>query len=103
MRRNARILITIFIIVAICGTVLGVNNLEIGNFQRGGDTLLGLTLGLDLQGGSHLVYKADLEDSITGEDIEVSDDQMRALVRTIERRIKLLRKIQVPHSVVPSM
>ena len=87
MRRNARILITIFIIVAICGTILGVQNLEIGNFQRGGNTLLGLTLGLDLQGGSHLVYKADLEDSITGEDIEVSDDQMRALVRTIERRI----------------
>ena len=87
MRRNARILITIFIIIAICGTILGVQNLEIGNFQRGGNTLLGLTLGLDLQGGSHLVYKADLEDSITGEDIEVSDDQMRALVRTIERRI----------------
>ena len=87
MRRNARILITIFIIVAICGTVLGIQNLEIGNFQRGGNTILGLTLGLDLQGGSHLVYKADLEDPVTGEDIEVSEDQMRALVRTIERRI----------------
>jgi len=74
-------------IVAVCGTVLGIQNLEIGNFQRGGNTLLGLTLGLDLQGGSHLVYKADLEDPITGEDMEVSEDQMRALVRTIERRI----------------
>ena len=87
MRRNARILITIFMIVAICGTVLGIQNLEIGNFQRGGNTLLGLTLGLDLQGGSHLVYKADLKDPITGEDMEVSEDQMRSLVRTIERRI----------------
>ena len=75
MRRNARILITIFIIVAICGTVLGIQNLEIGNFQRGGNTILGLTLGLDLQGGSHLVYKADLEDPVTGEEVMMNDPQ----------------------------
>ena len=56
-------------------------------FERGGDTILGLSLGLDLQGGSHLVYQASLSDSETGEQIAVSDEQMESLVKTIERRI----------------
>ena len=56
-------------------------------FERGGDTLLGLSLGLDLQGGSHLVYQAALLDPETNQPISVSDEQMESLVKTIERRI----------------
>ena len=58
MRRNARILIIIAIITAICGTILGVQKINLNNFERGSDNILGLSLGLDLQGGSHLIYQA---------------------------------------------
>ena len=87
MRRNARVLIVIALIVAVCGTILGIQKIEFSQFERGGDTPLGLSLGLDLQGGSHLVYQAALRDQQTGEPIEVSEDQMLSLVKTIERRI----------------
>ena len=74
-------------IILVCAATLGIKEIEYNQFVRGGDTPLGLSLGLDLQGGSHLVYEAALRDSETGELIEVTDDQMQSLVRTIERRI----------------
>ena len=85
MRRNARILITIAIITAICGTILGVQKVSLNNLERGSDDLLGLTLGLDLQGGSHLIYQAiNPETEMPG---GVTEDQMKSLSRTIERRV----------------
>ena len=93
MRRYARILIFIVVLVVLSGLAVGFKTIMIGNFQRGGeDTLLGLTLGLDLQGGSHLVYQANLfsepnDESMTGERIPPNADQMDALKRTIERRL----------------
>ena len=85
MRRNARILITIVIITAICGTILGVQKVNLNNFERGSDDLLGLTLGLDLQGGSHLIYQAiNPETGVPG---GITEDQMKSLSRTIERRV----------------
>ena len=74
-------------IILVCAATLGIKEIEYNQFVRGGDTPLGLSLGLDLQGGSHLVYEAALRDSETGELMEVTDDQMQSLVRTIERRI----------------
>ena len=85
MRRNARILITIVIITVICGTILGVQKVSLNNFERGSDDLLGLTLGLDLQGGSHLIYQAINPE--TGMPGGVTEDQMKSLSRTIERRV----------------
>jgi len=85
LRRNARILITIAIITAICGTILGVQKVSLNNLERGSDDLLGLTLGLDLQGGSHLIYQAiNPETEMPG---GVTEDQMKSLSRTIERRV----------------
>ena len=85
MRRNARILITIAIITAICGTVLGVEKINLNNFERGSENILGLSLGLDLQGGSHLIYQAlDPESNLPG---GITSDQMESLSKTIERRI----------------
>tara|TARA_Y100000590_G_scaffold464218_1_gene633131 strand:+ start:21 stop:1826 length:1806 start_codon:yes stop_codon:yes gene_type:complete len=85
LRRNARILILIAIITAVCGTVLSVEKINLNNFERGSENILGLSLGLDLQGGSHLIYQAlDPETNIPG---EITSDQMEALSRTIERRI----------------
>ena len=87
MRRNARALITIALLIAICAAIVGFQNINIRDFNRGGDTPLGLSLGLDLQGGSHLVYETNLTDPTSGEKQEVSREQMQSLSHTIERRI----------------
>ena len=85
MRRNARILTIIAIITVICGTTLGVQKINLNNFERGSDNILGLSLGLDLQGGSHLIYQAFNPE--TGSSEGITSDQMESLSKTIERRI----------------
>ena len=85
MRRYARTLIFIAILVALAGVFLGIKRIDLGGLERGEDTVLGLSLGLDLQGGSHLVYQA--VDSDTGEPISPGQDEMEALKRSIERRV----------------
>ena len=87
MRRYASTLIFIVILAVAAGLGLGFQTISIGNFERGGDTLLGLTLGLDLQGGSHLVYQTALTDPNTGEPLQPTKAQMDALLGTIERRV----------------
>ena len=87
MGRYGRTVILIGVIVVLAGLILGIQTISIGDFQRGADTPLGLSLGLDLQGGGHLVYQANLTDPDTGESLEVSPDQMESLKRTIERRV----------------
>jgi len=52
-------------------------------FERGEDSPLGLRLGLDLEGGSHLVYKTKMP-----ENSEMpSDEQMEGILNIIERRV----------------
>jgi len=91
VRRYASTLIFIVILAVVAGLGLGFQTISVGNFQRGGDTLLGLSLGLDLQGGSHLVYQVDQDklpvNPITGETIQPDADQMDALLSIIERRV----------------
>ena len=87
MGRYGRTVAMIGVIVILAGLILGFQTISIGGFQRGADTPLGLSLGLDLQGGGHLVYQAALTDPDTGAALEVSEDQMTALKRTIERRV----------------
>ncbi len=88
MRRYARILIFIVVLVVLSGLAVGIKTITIGNFVRGDEeTLLGLTLGLDLQGGSHLVYQSRKIDD-DGEPIPApSADQMDSLKKIIERRL----------------
>jgi protein-export membrane protein SecD len=86
VRRYARTLAFVLILVVAAGLALGFQEISIRGFERGGDTLLGLTLGLDLQGGSHLIYRADQRDA-DGELITPTADEMQSLLRTIERRV----------------
>jgi preprotein translocase subunit SecD len=86
VRRFARTLAFVLILVVAAGLALGFQEISIRGFERGGDTLLGLTLGLDLQGGSHLIYKADQKDA-DGEPITPTAEEMQSLLRTIERRV----------------
>ena len=87
MRRQARTLIVIAVLMLISGLALGIQEIKIGDFKRGGDTILGLSLGLELQGGSHLVYRA--LDPVTLEPYEPVQgaEEMEALKRSIERRV----------------
>ena len=88
MGRYGRTVIIIAVVVIAAGLILGFQTFSVGNFQRGSDnTLLGLSLGLDLQGGSHLVYQTNLVDPNTGARVEVTQDQMEALKLNIERRV----------------
>ncbi len=85
MRRNARSLILVALIVAIAALSLAFKTIDIGNFERGSQgTPLGLSLGLDLQGGSHLVYQAQFEEGVSDAD---KASQMEGLRRIIERRV----------------
>ena len=87
MRRYASTLIFIVVLATLAGLALGFQTVKVGDFERGGDSLLGLTLGLDLQGGSHLVYQTALTDPNTGEPLQPTKEQMDALLGTIERRV----------------
>jgi preprotein translocase subunit SecD len=86
MRRYFRSLIIIFILIAIAATSLFVQHIQFNffgtNFNRGGDTPLGLSLGLDLQGGSHLVYQASKDITVSFEEI-VSLNQVKDAISQI--------------------
>ena len=87
MRRYAKSLTVIAVLVLLAGLGLGFQTINFCDFERGGDTPLGLKLGLDLQGGSHLEYQAVSEDPVTGEPVPPSATQMESLRRTIEDRV----------------
>ena len=87
VRRNARALISILLLVVGAGLLLGFQTINLGGFQRGSDTFLGLSLGLDLQGGSHLVYRAEPIAEDGGEPQPPNADDMESLKRIIERRV----------------
>ena len=87
MRRNARALIFVVVLVVAAGLFLGFQTVRIGPFERGGPTFLGLSLGLDLQGGSHLVYRAEPIAEEGGEPQSPDADDMESLKRIIERRV----------------
>ena len=79
LRRNRLKLAIIFILVGLAASTLAFRSISFP-FDRGSeDTVLGLRLGLDLQGGTHLVYRAD--------DPNVSREQMEGVSSVIERRV----------------
>ncbi len=73
MARQIRSLIFIAVLIAIAAVTIAIPKIKIGGFERGqDDVFLGLTLGLDLQGGTHLVYRGVPEEgqAITKQDLE---------------------------------
>ena len=61
---------------------LAFSEVNIFGFVRGGDSPLGLTLGLELEGGTHLVYKAMPDDGR-----EPTKDDMEGLRNIIDKRV----------------
>jgi len=85
LRRFYKRIALIFTLLIIAISSLTFTEFKIGQFERGGNGVLGLELGLDLQGGSHLVYQAI--DSETGEPVTPRQEQMDSLKQSIERRV----------------
>lgn len=87
MRRELRKLLFLGALFAVAVAAIAIPQVDFsvfGNrFQRGNvDTFLGLTLGLDLQGGTHLVYRGVNEDGSAP-----SSDDMDGVRRIIESRV----------------
>ena len=76
----------IFIAVIVGGSFasLAIRDIKIGSFERGSDDVLGLSLGLDLAGGIHLVYEPK------DKDFEPTQGQMDGLIANITRRVDRL-------------
>ena len=72
----------LFSIIVLSFNTLSFNFLGI-DFDRGdSDTIFGLTLGLDLKGGTHLVYEA-----IPNKNREISNEDMEGARKILERRV----------------
>ncbi len=79
--KRYRVHVTVIAVLIVLSVLaLSVRTFAIGNWERGqDDTPLGLKLGLDLQGGTHLVYRAT--------DPHVTTAQMEGVSSVIERRV----------------
>ena len=77
--RTLRAFIVIMVILGLSLASILVTDINILNFSRGGGGPLGLTLGLDLQGGSYLVFEAA--------DPDATEEDMKVAANTIERRV----------------
>ena len=86
MRRYWKSSLFSFLMILIAIFVVVNQKFSLGGNEIGSDAVLGLKLGLDLQGGSHLVYQSDLKNE-NGESIPPDKNQMEALIKTIERRV----------------
>ena len=86
MRRYWKSSLFSFVMILIAAFVVVNQKFSIGSTEIRSDAVLGLKLGLDLQGGSHLVYQSDLKNEL-GESIPPTKTQMDALIKTIERRV----------------
>ena len=75
-------LLLVAILVVLSVVVLTVSEFNILGFSRGGDSVLGLTLGLDLEGGTHLVYRVVPEDGR-----EPTQDDMEGVRNIIDKRV----------------
>jgi protein-export membrane protein SecD len=76
-------LVLVAILVVISVVVLAISEVSVLGFTRGGDSPLGLSFGLDLEGGTHLVYKVVSEDGQG----EPTKDDMEGLRNIIDRRV----------------
>ncbi len=73
----------VVLIAALSAYLIAAKTFHVGNWDRGDtDTFLGLRLGLDLKGGTHLVYQAQPE-----EGRELTDEDIDGVIDSIERRV----------------
>ena len=75
--------IFVFLIASLAIYLVAAKTFHVGNWDRGApDSFLGLRLGLDLKGGTHLVYQAQ-----PPEGRQLKDEDIAGIIDSIERRI----------------
>ena len=85
-RRGIRVFVIIAVLVALSIATLSFKEIHLSlvgaHLDAAGSGPLGITLGLDLQGGSHLVYQADLPDEVrvTFQDVVEEADLLTLLL-----------------------
>ena len=83
MLRNFKGIIFVIILLVFGLIALLIPQIKIGSFERGeSGSLLGLRLGLDLQGGTHLVYKF-----LKNDDQPITNDDIEGVKRIVEKRV----------------
>ena len=75
-------LILVAILVVTSVVVLAISEVSVLGLNRGSDSALGLTLGLDLEGGTHLVYSVIPEDGR-----EPTREDMEGVRNIIDKRV----------------
>jgi len=81
--RNFKGIFFVIVLVILGLVTLLIPQINIGSFSRGeSDSLLGLKLGLDLQGGTHLVYKF-----ISEEDQPITPEDIEGVKKIVEKRV----------------
>jgi len=81
--RNFKGIIFVIILLVLGLIALLIPQIKIGSFERGeSGSLLGLRLGLDLQGGTHLVYKF-----LKNDDQPITNDDIEGVKRIVEKRV----------------
>ena len=75
-------LILVAVLVVVSVFALAIAEISVLGFSRGGDSALGLTLGLDLEGGTHLVYEIVPEDGR-----EPTFEDMEGVRNIIDKRV----------------
>ena len=84
--RGFRVLAIIAVIIGLSIATLSFKEIHISflgaDLDRTGSGPLGLTLGLDLQGGSHLVYQANIPVEVTFQD-SIDESQLLGLVKEL--------------------
>ena len=94
-RRGFRVFVIIAIIVALSVATLGFRDIHIAGLDRANQGPLGLKLGLDLQGGSHLVYQADLPDEVSVTFLEaLEEQQLRETLTGLDQPTATIAKTQ---------
>ncbi len=79
-RFRGLVLVAVLVIASV--VVLAISEVSVLGFTRGGDSPLGLTLGLDLEGGTHLVYNV-----IPPDGGEPTREDMEGVRNIIEKRV----------------
>ena len=89
-RRGIRVFIIVAVILALSITTLSLQEINFAGLNANGRGPLGLTLGLDLEGGSDLWYQADIPIEVVFQDA-VEESQIRSVLDDSEQTRATIR------------
>ena len=89
-RRGFRVFVVVAVIVALSIAALSLREINFAGLNANGTGPLGLTLGLDLEGGSDLWYQADIPIEVVFQDA-VEESQIRSILDGLEQTRAIIR------------